>query len=171
MLLSALMATLVTRPSRPAIRTALANRFGTACLNVKVGKVGLQIRSNPESCSHVDFASLIHPCLCHRVFVCVQNEGLIEHYFGMIASVPVFRRLHTQSRYVLFPLTTAAQCPDLTIPHGNVSSTSKSKTMDTVQIICDDGYNLVNGTSATCSPVGPGKADWNAAPACEGRFD
>ena len=165
------MATLVTRPPRPAIQKALANRFGPACLNAQVGEIRLQNRSNSDS-SFPRRLIISCSCLRYRVFVCSQNDALIVHDLGTIslrACFPAFG--HTQSHYVLSPLTTAATCRDLTIPHGKISSNSKSKTMDTVQITCDEGFNLVNGTSATCSPVGPGKSDWTSVAGCEGRFD
>ena len=62
---------------------------------------------------------------------------------------------------------TAATCPRLSVIHGKVSATSPSKTMETVDIICDDGYKKF-GTDAICSPTGPGKAAWKSIPICAG---
>ena len=66
------------------------------------------------------------------------------------------------------PLVTAATCPPLTVANGKASSDSPSKTMETVNITCEDGYKKV-GTIATCSPSGPGKAAWTNIPICTGR--
>ena len=83
------MATSVVRPPRPAFRTALANRFGTACLNVKVGEFFLQDRANSDS-SFPRRLIISCSCLCHRAFGCFRNDALIEHYFGIICLRPCF---------------------------------------------------------------------------------
>ena len=66
-------------------------------------------------------------------------------------------------------LTTAAECPALTVVNGKSSSDSASKTIEVVEVTCDDGYKKVGTGATTCSPDGPGKAKWTNVPSCEGR--
>ena len=64
----------------------------------------------------------------------------------------------------------AATCPALIVENGVASSTSPSNVTEVMDITCDDGYSKV-GTSATCSPAGPGKATWTDIPFCEGLLE
>ena len=63
----------------------------------------------------------------------------------------------------------AATCPALTVKNGKASSTSRSKTMETVDITCDHGYKN-SGKIPICTGDGPGKAAWTNIPTCEGRL-
>ena len=72
---------------------------------------------------------------------------------------------------MLLALTTAAECPVLTVANGKSSSTSASKTNDVVEITCDDGYKKVGTAATTCSPDGPGKSAWTNVPTCAGGLE
>ena len=65
---------------------------------------------------------------------------------------------------------TAATCPALNVDHGKAFSTSPSNVMEVMDITCDAGY-MKDGTSATCSPAGAGKAAWTNIPSCEGLLE
>jgi len=93
-----------------------------------------------------------------------------DGYIGSPTTVTCTRRFDNIAQWVPDPSSikcTPAKCPALNVKNGKVSSTSPSKTMEAVNITCDHGYKQVGGTSAICSPDGPGKSAWKDIPTCE----
>ena len=68
-------------------------------------------------------------------------------------------------------LTTAAPCGKLEVADSSHSDgSSTGKTMDRLEVTCNDGY--IGGTAtATCIPNGPAKSAWTGVPTCIGRYD
>merc|ERR1712048_993704 len=64
------------------------------------------------------------------------------------------------------PETPADMCAPLIVAHGKASSASPSKEMETVDIVCDDGYEKI-GSKAVCSSAGSGQVAWTNIPTCE----
>ena len=125
-------------------------------------------RSAPKSTHmfHVSVVILIlllRPTIPHMWFLSRTNEPacMIVRLYRPDRTSLFIRITHN----ALSALTiTAAECPALTVGNGTSSSTSASKTTETVEVTCDDGYNKVGTGSTTCSPDGPGKSAWTNVP-------
>ena len=106
-----------------------------------------------------------------RVNVSLNAIVSVSHcfHFFCVPQVPSRPASSLRCTPTINNIAPAATCPPLTVANGKASSTSASKTMETVDITCDDGHRKF-GTSATCTPTGPRQVAWKNIPICAGRL-
>ena len=96
----------------------------------------------------------------------LQGEITCEGIFVLCSRLSVFLFVFIDVRE---PIMAGTLCGTLIVRNSNHGDghNKDSKTSDTTEVICDEGFELDGGSTAVCSPDGRSSSSWKDVPSCQ----